>query len=244
MSVALPLLPPMVTIPAGVFNGVAIESFQLGRTPVTNAEYAAHVDRHHAHPFVLLGTTAIGVSLICRAKKPSDLVGLLSKDLPENWDTRRPRKFGVLTLFELRKDLSPKGFDRSIQPVVNISWFHAFEYCVGNGLFLPTDDQWEYAARGPEGHEYGTRSGKLTEEEANYDSRSTTEVGSYPPNGFGLTDMTGNVWEWTAYAREGALTQRGGSWKRIVPATHLEPAISLDQSDSYGFRVCAPLLFP
>jgi formylglycine-generating enzyme required for sulfatase activity len=94
--------------------------------------------------------------------------------------------------------VSPEGFDRPNQPVVEVSWFHAFEYCVANGLFLPSDDQWKYAAQGPEGHEYGTRSGKLTREEAHYNRDATTDVGSYPPNGFGLHEMTGNVWEWNA----------------------------------------------
>ena len=167
------------------------------------------------------------------------------KGLPKRWDTRDPLTFGTLTLFELRKDMSHKDFDHPNQPVVNVSWFHAFEYCVSNGLFLPSDDQWEYAARGPEGHEFGTRSGKLTRQEAYYASEATANVGTYPPNGFGLHDMTGNVFEWTARNpdQEYPYGVRGGSWDVVNPGNlrvafrnYINP---VNHRNNVGFRVGA-----
>ncbi len=243
----------MVSIPAGVFNDVAIDSFRLGQTPVTNAQYAAHVDQYRENPYVLMGTSETGVtSIVARGGDPEALLVYLSERLPKQWDTSDPLVFGALALFELRKDvsqdMSSEKFDRSNQPVVNVSWFHAFEYCVANGLFLPSDDQWEYAARGPEGHEYGTRSGRLTREEAHYGSNATADVGSYPPNGFGLSDMTGNVWEWTARnpSHEYPYGLRGGSWlfddPEILRAAFRDNVGRgpVDRAVVVGFRVGAP----
>jgi formylglycine-generating enzyme required for sulfatase activity len=249
MTLAPSILPSMVSIPAGAFNGTAIEAFRLGQTPVTNAQYAAHVDRFSDVPFVLLETapdTQV-TSLVGRGKTPQDLFGDFAKQLPKRWDTRDPMISGMLTLFQLRKDMSPKEFDRPNQPVVDVSWFHAFEYCIANGLFLPSDDQWEYAARGPEGREYGTRSGRLTREEAHYDSDATADVSSYPPNGFGLQDMTGNVWEWTAInpTQRYPYGLRGGSWGDDDP-DYLRAACRFFshpdlRSYRFGFRVAAAL---
>jgi formylglycine-generating enzyme required for sulfatase activity len=139
-------------------------------------------------------------------------------------------------------------YDSPNQPVVNISWFHAFEYCVGNGLFLPTDAQWRYAAGGPEGYRYGTRSGGLNRKEAHYRSMVSAEIGSYPPNGFGLRDMTGNVWEWMAcdpsLGRPYGL--RGGCFEnhdaRFLRSAYREDAFSPAYADVItGFRPAAGL---
>lgn len=244
------MLPTLVTIPAGVFNGVPIDAFRLGQTPVTYAQYAAHVDRYLNRPYVLLMTDpqTHNTSVLCRAKSPEETLGDLAEYLPTNWNSRDPFTFGVFTLFhlfQLRKDISPEGFGRPNQPVVNVSWVQAFEYCVSNGLFLPTDDQWEYAARGPEGHGYGTRSGRLSEEEAHYAAEGTVDVGSYPPNVFGLHDMTGLVWEWTARnpSQNWPYGLRGGSWTDVNP-DYLRAATRYfghpdGRSDIVGFRVAA-----
>jgi len=252
MTLSPSLLPAMISIPGGSFHSAAMAPFLLGQTPVTNDQYNAHVDRYVNRPYVLLHTDpgTHETSLLSRVKNLGEAVGDLAARLTEDWFSREPLMFGVFTLLRLRKDMSPEGFDRPNQPVAGVSWFHAFEYCVSNGFFLPSDDQWEYAARGPEGHEYGTRSGKLTREEAHYAAENTVDVGSYPPNGFGLHDMTGLVSEWTASnpTQGSPYGLRGGSYRQI-DSRYLRAADRLNYGPGggdfvIGFRVAAALHGP
>ncbi len=109
----------------------------------------------------------------------------------------------------------PYGVDSNIKgkedhPVVHISYLDAVAYAEWAGKELPTESQWEYAARGGLekqkyvwGNEYSatkanTWQGIFPFTNIKTDGYlGTAPVGSFPPNGYGLVDMAGNVWEWT-----------------------------------------------
>jgi formylglycine-generating enzyme required for sulfatase activity len=88
-------------------------------------------------------------------------------------------------------------------PVIFVTWHQAEEYCSGLGMSLPTEAQWEMAARGDDGRTYpwGDDSPNATRTNFNRPINGDTEaVGSHVEGAspYGLLDMAGNVWEWTA----------------------------------------------
>ena len=84
-------------------------------------------------------------------------------------------------------------------PVVGVTWQDAADYCEWRGLRLPTEAEWEYAARGGLNDKKWPWGDEIDPSKANYNPSDGLEpVGSYQPNGYGLYDMAGNTAEWVA----------------------------------------------
>ena len=90
----------------------------------------------------------------------------------------------------------PRG--QAVYPVVDVSWYAAMAYAAWVGKRLPTEAEWEKAARGGLVGKRYPWGDEIDLNMANYgmQSGSTTPVGKYPPNDYGMYDAAGNVWEW------------------------------------------------
>ena len=137
-------------------------------------------------------------------------------------------------------------------PMINVDWHDATAYAKWAGKRLPTQKEWEFAACGgliDKEYSWGNDV-SLARDYANYrgvGSRDkwdgmTAPVGSLQPNGYGLYDMAGNVWEWCQDSYDSDQKRkvlRGGSWDIFTPTLRLAARSSFNPDNrayDHGFR--------
>ena len=143
--------------------------------------------------------------------------------------------------------------DRADHPMNCVTWAQADRFCKAHGKRLPTEQEWEYAARGAKGRAYPWGD-TFEAERACWDTENGTCPGGSHRGGDtpeGLTDMAGNVWEWTAdhyceYETPGCAdagyVDRGGGWvsddPRLLHSAHRGRGEPESYASYLGFR-CA-----
>lgn len=223
-----PKSPPRVELPGGLYKmgsddhydeekpvrPVVVDAFVIDAHPVTNRDFAAFVE------------DTAWVTMAEVAPDPRDYPGALPEMLQPASLVFTPPP-GAVPLHDIRAWWRfepgadwrhPRGRSSDLKgledhPVVHVAWPDVEAYARWRGADLPTEAEWEFAARGgldgaafawgeelePEGRLMAnTWQGQFPwQNHKPSDSRYTSATGSFPANGFGLYDMIGNTWEWT-----------------------------------------------
>jgi len=205
----------------GPVREVTVSPFMIGACAVTNAEFAGFVSgtgyRTDAERY---GWSFVFWSHIAESRFP-EVVEDTAAATP--WWCKVPD-----ACWRAPEGPGSDLAERVDHPVVHVSWNDAAAYAAWAGLKLPTEAQWEYAARGgleqrlypwgdelkPNGeHRCNIWQGQFPLEDTAEDGfAGTCPVDAFPPNGFALYCMTGNVWEWCADSFGTGKVMKGGSF--------------------------------
>lgn len=229
-------MPGMKLIPGGEFtmgsdapdawpeerpaHRVKIKEFYLDTTEVTNQRFAQFIK---ATGYITVAERKPDLSQVLQGRKPEELGvppemfmpgGMVFKSPPKKVDLRDQTQWwswvpGAQWRHPQGPNSSIEGLDN--HPVVQVAWTDADAFCRWAGGRLPTEAEWERAARGGiEGDGFLPDNGQTpiqantwqgefpTHDHAKDGHNGTAPVGSFEPNPYGLFDIIGNVWEWTA----------------------------------------------
>ena len=177
--------------------------------------------------------------------------------------------FEEFDLFSQQTNREPRGdegWGRENRPAIGVSGPDAIAYTewlsevTGRSFRLPTETEWEYAARAGSstpfwwGEEPGISNANCSDCGSRWDNKQTSPVGSFGPNAWGLYDTSGNVWEWVhgdseqralvgtvQSTEEDGLMLKGGSWSTSSSALRSANRGEVNTPDlrdlSVGFRV-------
>jgi formylglycine-generating enzyme required for sulfatase activity len=220
----------LIDIPAGAFTmggatnaedaptvNVTLSAFQISAKEITNQQYIDFLNNAYLDGWISVSTQEM--SDPCGVYTESVVIG--AGDAPnageiflqlgeaggctsggevEHIDNKSWLSFNNSnTTFELL------DATKADWPVNWVKWFGAYAFVQYHGVSLPTEAQWEYAARGGLELDYPTDDGTLSASKANYNGDTpgvynpdghSFAAGSYAANPYGLYDMGGNVWEW------------------------------------------------
>ncbi len=237
---------------------MTVDGFWMDKTPVTNRQFRAFVEATgymtfaeippdpKDYPGALPHMLRAGSLMFDPPSHPVDL---------NDWSQWWTFKFGATWRKPYGQGSSIKGLDD--HPVVHVAYRDAEAFAAWAGKALPTEAEWEFAARGgldgaefawgdeltPGGkHMANTWQGAFPHENTKADGFArTSPVMSYPPNDYGLYDMIGNVWEWTTdfwspapSRRRAKSLLRAGESARRAGGGELRPLSAADQNPAQG----------
>jgi formylglycine-generating enzyme required for sulfatase activity len=266
-STASELLPELALIPAGEFimgwaegaederppHAVHLNEFLISVRTITNADYAQFVRATNQRPPAIYDLPLV----VTAGGRERERV-FRATGQPYVWLEGEP------------------DADRALHPVTLVRWEDAVAYCdwlsseTGRKVRLPTEAEWEKAARGgvdgrryPWGDRIDRNMANFLTDPALKLAHGTSRCGIFPPNGYGLYDMAGNVWEWVQdwYAADYYLQSpsenpegpsdgqmrvlRGGSWLvadvRMLSCSYRHKVPPDTYSYGIGFRIVCPV---